>query len=180
MAAESVIRMSSSSSTASSLCSFRRSRAPVSRTIPSQRRRCSAGRVQPLASASFSEFFGSVRLSSSATASQNLTLGKHSRKNGFSVFAMAADGIYSPFSVMHACNCKDCIFFLSGSCLFGVLLHKVEDLKFMCNWHENTWIFIFKWIFGMGLGYIKRNEDYFFPFLVLLSGFCYWMKHNSW
>nr|GMC87313.1 elongation factor G-2, chloroplastic [Ipomoea batatas] len=51
-----------------------------------QRRRCSAARGQPLAS----EFFGSVRLSSAA-APRNLTLGKHSRKNGFSVFAMAAD-----------------------------------------------------------------------------------------
>ncbi|MCD7453549.1 hypothetical protein HAX54_021284 [Datura stramonium] len=78
------------SSAASSLCNFNGSQRPVpvsSRVSSSRRNRCV--KVQSLASASMSEFFGSSRLWS-VNASRSSGLSRNSRKNGFSVLAMAA------------------------------------------------------------------------------------------
>lgn len=86
MAAESVTRMSSA---ASSLCNFNGSKrpVPVSNRVTSRRNRCV--KLQSLASASMSEFFGSSRVFS-VNGSRSLGLSQKTRKNGFSVIAMAA------------------------------------------------------------------------------------------
>lgn len=87
MAAESVTRMSSA---ASSLCNFNGSKRPVpvsNRVTSSRRNRCV--KLQSLASASMSEFFGSSRVFS-VNGSRSLGLSQKTRKNGFSVIAMAA------------------------------------------------------------------------------------------
>lgn len=95
MAAESVTRMSSA---ASSLCNFNGSQRPVpvsNRVTSSRRNRCV--KLQSLASASMSEFFGSSRLCF-VNASRSSGLSQKTRKNGFSVIAMAAaEGIKFQF-----------------------------------------------------------------------------------
>lgn len=84
MAAESVTRMSSA---ASSLCNFNGSQRPVpiSNRVSSSSRRNRCVKVQSLAS----EFLGSFKLCS-VSASRSSRLSQKPKKNGFSVFAMAA------------------------------------------------------------------------------------------
>ncbi|CDP09904.1 unnamed protein product [Coffea canephora] len=92
MAAEALLKMSSASSStaASPLCNFNGS---SRRPVPSKhlRRRISANsaRVRSLTSSSLSEFFGTLRLSS--TSKLSIMPQKQRQRSSFTVFAMAAD-----------------------------------------------------------------------------------------